>query len=462
MMSGHQELKLSMPRLEFVVDWQRAEGVQGQELSSTWAYLVIRLDDTPLTRVLDHRAKTVRDGVFVPVYPLAEWLVTNWWTLLYEAENPDKADDADFIWRHSIAYARQGYALPNLQIVSTESRTRLRWEIEDLRWSQVEFLGPSGEEWIDKADFRDACERFVDAVVRRLAALGVEGSRLQEDWVAIRSADPDEAEFCHTAGAIGWDPYALDDRARELILKVDRDLSDEVLEQASSILSPDNIDRDLNAIIGALRASHASRVPLSRFRELAPEIVRSARTAASAAPWQLGFALAQQTRRHLGLNGQPLPTFEAIAQAIREDPAVIEAATAPMDFGAARLVGGVVSMTDGQPPGFAFQVTSDVSRRFHFCRALAETLLHPGHDALITRAISDRQSLSRAFAAEFLAPGKALRESVTGTTIGDDDVHRLMDGFGVSSLVIQHQLENHNIARVSRSRGLGRPSRYSE
>lgn len=461
-MNGHRELRPSMPALEFVVDWQQAEGVQGEELSSTWAYLVIRLGEISLTRILDHRAKTVRNGVFVPVYPLAEWLATNWWTLLYEAENPDKADDSDFIWRHSIAYARQGYALPNLQIVSTESRTRLRWDIEDLRWSQVEFLGPSGEEWIDKADFREACEQFIDAVVRRLTALGVEGTRLQQDWIAIRSADPEEAAFCRTAGAIGWDPYALDDRAREIILKIDRDLTDDVLEQASSILSPDNIDRDLDAIIDALKASHASRVPLSRFRELAPNILKSTRTPAFAAPWEVGFALAQQARRHLGLNGQPLATFEAIADAIREDPAVIESATAPMDFGAAPLVDGVVSMSDGEPPGFAFQVKSDVSRRFHFCRALAETLVHPGHDALITRAISDRQSLSRAFAAEFLAPAKALRESVIGSTIGDDDVHRLMDIFGVSSLVIQHQLENHNIARVSRSRGVGRPSRYSD
>lgn len=461
MMSGHQGLKPNMPALEFVVDWQQAEGVQGEELSSTWAYMVIRLGDAPLTRILDHRAKTVRDGVFVPVYPLAEWLVTNWWTLLYEAENPDKADDADFIWRHSIAYARQGYALPNLQIVSTESRTRLRWDIEELRWSHIEFLGPSGEAWIGKADFRDACERFVDAVVRRLLTLGVEGTPLQEDWAAIRRADPDEVAFCRTAGAIGWDPYALDDRERDTILKIDRGLTDEVLEQASAVLNPDNVDRDLNAIIDALRASHASRVPLSRFRELAPDIVRSARTAVSAAPWQVGFALAQQARRHLGLNGQPLPTFEAIAQAIREDPTVIEAATEPIDFGAAPLVDGVVSMADGEPPGFAFQVKSDISRRFHFCRALAETLMHPGQDALITRAISDRQSLSRAFAAEFLAPAKALRESVTNSTIGDDDVHRLMNDFGVSSLVIQHQLENHNIARVSRLRGPNRPSRYS-
>jgi hypothetical protein len=441
-----------MPRLEFRLEWLEAERVKSPELAATWAYLSVRLQDAVLSRVLDHRARTVRDGVFVPLYPLAEWLAANWWALLYEFPTPEKQGDPDFVWRHSTACAREGYAYPPIEFVSSESRTHVRWERDELAWSKIEFIGPPGEDWLDKADFRESCEEFVDAVVRRLDGVGIEGTPLQVDWNAIRNADSEEAAFCRTAGGLGWDPYALDDGERELVLRIDRILSDDVLEQALPALDPANVDADLNAISSALEASRTSQLSLRHLRELRTSIVSNTSPTKSATPWQTGFALARQARRHLGLNGEPLPSFEALGEALSEDPHAIRSVTKPVDFGAAPLVDGVMSMSDSDAPGFAFQNRPEPSLRFHFCRALAETLLRPGQDALLTRAISDRQSLSRSFAAEFLAPSEALRELVTSTFVGDDDITRLASHFGVAPMVIQHQIENHHIAKAGRRR----------
>ena len=77
-----------MPRLSFEVDWVDAEGVNGPELSATWASLRILAGESVVTRVLDARAQTVRELVYVPLYPLAEWLVTNWWFLTRELGSP--------------------------------------------------------------------------------------------------------------------------------------------------------------------------------------------------------------------------------------------------------------------------------------------------------------------------------------------------------------------------------------
>lgn len=440
-----------MPRLEFEMEWQEAEHVRGEELTATWACLTIRLGDRSISRVFDKRAKTVRDGIFIPVYPLAEWLVENWWSLLYEFENPLKRHDADFIWRHSTAYARQGYALPGLEIISSESRTKLRWAPDLLKWSGIEFIGPGGEEWIDKESFRDACEQLVSAVVRRLATIGVEGTRLQRDWAVIQATDTEEEEFCRVAGGIGWDPYALSEKERDLVQKIDRELTHDVLEQAVPILDPAKLDADIEAIVRGLRVGREARVPLLEFRKMRGVIVGIAGNEPYATPWKVGYDLAHEARRHLGLNGQALPSFEAIGRAIAESPAVLEAATRPVDFGAAALVDGLVAQAESDDPGFAFQDRHDESLRFHFCRALAEVLMHPGQDSLITRAKSDRQRLSRAFAAEFLAPADALRERIRTSEIGEDDVARLTKEFGVSSFVIQHQLENHQIAKFPQS-----------
>lgn len=75
-------------------------------------------------------------------------------------------------------------------------------------------------------------------------------------------------------------------------------------------------------------------------------------------------------------------------------------------------------------------------------------LWRPRTDALLTPAHTERQQSNRAFAAEFLAPSAALQQRVQRATLDHDDVDELATEFGVSSLVIAHQLANHKIARV--------------
>jgi len=40
-----------------------------------------------LTRVVDPSDHRIRDLIHVPLYSLAEWLATNWWSLLHESES---------------------------------------------------------------------------------------------------------------------------------------------------------------------------------------------------------------------------------------------------------------------------------------------------------------------------------------------------------------------------------------
>ena len=58
------------------------------------------------------------------------------------------------------------------------------------------------------------------------------------------------------------------------------------------------------------------------------------------------------------------------------------------------------------------------------------------------------QRASRAFAAEFLAPADALTRHVTGP-VSFSDIDELGDEYGVSSLVIEHQIENHRLGSLT-------------
>ena len=142
--------------------------------------------------------------------------------------------------------------------------------------------------------------------------------------------------------------------------------------------------------------------------------------------------------------------MERLASALEEDREAVERVTTkPVGLGDwPKLVDAVVTRNEAELPAFAFRRRSEESRRFHFCRALAEVLFSPGSDTFLTRAHSERQQRNRAFAAEFLAPSEGLRSRVSGSVADSDDIDELATEFGVSSLVIEHQVRNHRIARV--------------
>ena len=434
-----------MPELSFDIDWVDAEGICGPELSATWASLRIRAGDSVLTRVLDSRAKTVREVVYVPLYPLAEWLASNWWFLTREFENPAKEGDPDFHRRHALGASREGYAFPNLEVVPSGARTRLAWDREQFPWGRIEFLD-RGELWMDSGEFRETCADLIDRVIRRLAALEIDETFLQEEWSAIQTADDDESRFCRTAAGLGWDPYALDDERRGQILLVAEKLG-ALLDEAVPAMDAENLHVGWPAIVSALEQAKRNAVSFRCLDQHGAEVVQDEGTGGS--PWEAGYGLARRLRRSLGVDGRPLPTMTQIAEALDEDPALLETATRPAGmFIDTPLIDGVITRNDDQIPAFAFRRIGKDGRRFHFCRALIEVLASPGADALITRAYSERQQRNRAFATEFLAPSSGLRERISRPVVGSEDIDELALEFGVSSRVIEHQIANHRIARI--------------
>ena len=428
--------------IEFETEWVAADGIKGPELASTWASLLIRVGDSVITRVVDRRAQSVRDRLYVPLYPLAESLVSNWWFLLHEVGNPLKDDDA-FRRRHALVSVREGYAFPKLQVASSGARTQLAWTSESLEWAKLDYQDEN-QVWVDRNEFRESCASLVDLVVRRLVSCGIEGTFLQEEWASVQAADQDESLFCMAAAGLGWDPYALSDSQREAVLRLEQVLDDSVLEEAVAVLDVDHLEAETAAIATALKPGRGTRLPLEHVR------AAGARTTVQTggSPWRSGYALARDVRRHLGLHDEPLPTTRTVGEALHEDPASLAKATRARNLGAAELVNGVVTADEDGLPAFALRRGRESSRRFHFCRGLAEVLTSPGSPALLTRAPSDRQQRNRAFAAEFLAPAAALRARVHRPALDEEGVDELAAEFGVSSLLIAHQLENHQIASI--------------
>ena len=104
--------------IEFRIEWQEAAGVRDRVLARTWCRLAIEADGQVVTRAIDSRARSVRDGVYGLAFPLCCWIVENWWFLQHEAyrfrrpcgsrdlarNNHDRA----WVRRHSLLAAREG------------------------------------------------------------------------------------------------------------------------------------------------------------------------------------------------------------------------------------------------------------------------------------------------------------------------------------------------------------------
>ena len=436
-----------MKKLRFEIDWVDAERINGPELSATWASLRICAGDSVITRVLDARAKTVRDFVYVPLYPLAEWLATNWWFLTQEINNPTKEGDPDFHRRHALSASREGYAFPNLAVFSSGGWTHLTWKPGLSPWTKIEFLD-QGEIRIDSSEFRDACADVVDQVIRRLLSLGIEETFLQEEWAAIQAADREESEFCATAAGLGLDPYALDESKRDNVIELAEKLSGAVLEEAIAALDPHSLLESCTVITTAIADAKSNGPLLEGLKSIHQKVCLDKEGTAEFQPWKTGYHLARQLRQALALDGTPLPTMPQLAKSIGEAPELLDRITKPVGLHGAALVDGVITWNEDQNPALRFRQLGEQSRRFHFCRALAEVLASPSTDTLITKANSERQQRNRAFAAEFLAPSSGLRASISGQTVAGDEIDELADEFGVSSRVIEHQIRNHRIARV--------------
>lgn len=400
----------------------------------TMATLSIAGRDKVVTAVLDRCNRSYRDHVIVPLYHVAEWLVANWWHIWYEVADT-REQRAEFEFRHNLAFAGDGFVLPNLYVVPESGRMHLRWTRSQPQHARIEFVDES-EMYVERPQLEHEFRTIINAVLERLRGSGrheyaVES--LADAWDAVNALDSDEQEFSRAAALLGIDPYeASDDVASALIdfwQTVDPSIREDALASASeeSLRSVGGWLRDtLHTLQGAESGSDWPRV----------RQVVSART--TGAPWTRGYDLARCARGELS-PGDGRFEFDgsgdlAIRHVEREMPSP--------------RIHGLVAV---DAPTCATTLRSEPGTRFLLARALGDYLDRPEASAgILTSLATDSQAQNRAFAAEFLAPADALRAALNNADpVEPDQVDVLAHRFGVSGEVIRRQIENHELASIA-------------
>jgi hypothetical protein len=426
--------------LEFrVVEWCDPGEMRGEVLRATYGRLEIRAAGLTLSHLEDLRTRSVRDAIYLPLYPLAEWLALHWWVLLYEA--PGGAADG-YLARHGLRYAGDGYALPDLQIHPWGERVHLRMRPRCLEGAGVSFLVAT-DHYLARSELRDALGRFIRLVAERLDQQGIGGTLLQEQWRRIGEItnDPEQEAFCQAAARLGEDPLALDDDLGGLLeqgaTRLPVPLLNELCSSAGSAGLADALAWACDAR-QRLQHGHSPWTPLIAIR-------RQAGGDPGATLWERGYALAGWLRDQVRLGDEPIPSMEAIGHAftladVGQD--LVFHGAGPRGISALSWEGSAGA------PAFLITRTHPASQRFALCRALYGYLVGASEGFLVTETQSEGQQASRAFAAEFLAPAAALRRRLTTKWVDGEDVLELAEAFGVSDYVIRHQIENHGIGRL--------------
>ncbi len=425
--------------IEFNAEWEAVAGTRGIENRATWARFSLWVNGYPVTRALDHRAKSYRDQLMIPLYPVTEWMVTHWWSLLYEAETPWAENYAA---RHDLRLGREGYAFPDLFFKPMGNLVELHWKALDL--PPVVSFPASGSATIEREALQEALTHWVDLVVARLEQQGVSHTLLQDEWEAIQGGSGDEQRFCIAAAQLGQDPFCLSEPLIEQIVWAAQALPSRWHDEFFSAVRIDRLADEAEYARKARQTLQEQRRDLQGLVKLRGQ---AGKLDPRCAPWQQGYEVARWLRRERQVEEQPLATDAALANLLDIDELpLLDPGLVP----ASRWMDALVEADDSGTGGFISVASRAESRRFSFCRALCEYLTDVDTpSALITVARNGRQKRNRAFAAELLAPAEWLRHRYAHKIVEYDEIQESADELGVSGEVIHRQLENHRIARLT-------------
>ncbi len=439
--------------LKFKTEWLDAPGVKDPVLASTWARFEIDVDGSgprlhaPPSSVINFKANSVQRGVDGTVFPLAEWIVENWWFVLHEAARVpqfmggrilSKQGPSFHSWtqRHCLLAAQEGGALPDFSIYRDGEQIVMKW-VPDPESG----LGNRRVRFFDDGELRVAPDQaemllhsFIETVLSRIVSRHDDAAeRLRKEWKAVCKSRSDEPELCGWAASMGIDPYGEDELTDDLVNLFEtriRPLSPKLRSDFLETTNNTSLSGDLVWLESSLTEVNCNETPFSRQR--------------SGSAHQYGYALARDFRKQFGVSTtSPIENLPKLLHdkcgwpGINTPVKVVE--------GTKNVVALVANDRDGNP----VLVGPLVGRQANRFRQARSIFFFPFDEfktapRLVTNAYTWEQRASRAFAAELLAPSEALRNEVSGK-VSIDEMRLLSRKFHVRPELIEHQLLNHQI-----------------
>lgn len=365
--------------------------------------------------------------ITVPLYSLVEGIAHEWWTLFGGRDR-----------EVSLLKFRMGYAVPDVRMkydgaAFDVSAHQYTYRNPDIRF----WAGPS--ETLTRGQAEAELDGFVSMVLERLKESKVAKTSAELRWERVLSsrADKDVAGFCEAAGALGVDPYQVNEKIAAEIAKAGETFDGEPLIEFLAGLQGGDRQSLFQWIDQAeRRPAYQSRV--SDLRPIAEAAAGKAPAKEHERSWALGYRRARAVRQLLDLKaGHRFLRLKSLARRFG----------ASEGFRQAPQVDGIRALRSDRPNEVHIHLRDhgkaqkrSNSELFAFARAVGDVACFPMQTKAPVNELRDasRQSAGRAFAAEFLAP---IQEILSMESDGKD-IHSIAYDLNVDEAVVQRQLEN--------------------
>lgn len=404
------------------VDWEKAGRTFGDIDLLAVGVLRFFIGDTNVCESRAGDNGTMFEAIPVSVYPLAEGLAMDWWSLFGSRDVP-----------HPLIAYRGGYALPDV---------RLRFDGSDFEAAcspsrhanrPVHFLNDAVER-MGRAEAESALGDFLDDTVARVEAGGAREFGLQAQWRLVQAsrADPEEAAFCEAAGALGIDPYDITEAGAAFVERSGALFGGEPLAEFLTGLR--SIPQPNDALDWILEAEQRPAVrcllpAIGDMRNGAPD----GHAVPGEGPSARGYRWARTARRALGAaQNERFRSVRALARRLGMPGFLPTPPTAG--------IRALVDSRDGETRIHLGRANNPRGNLFALARAVGEAVANPPARRAAVNDLREasRQACARAFAAEFLAPV----DEILSMRRDGYDVHSIAREFGVLTGTVERQEGN--------------------
>jgi hypothetical protein len=377
------------------------------------------------------------------LYPLAEWIATNWWILMSHIR-PSAMDPLYWTWpnvrtepwlrQHNVRGAGDGMAWPDMTIVMEGDVACVAYTSDAERSLAPVRFAATAKTLVRADDVKQGLAAVFDHVLERLATKGISESRLAEEWNVIAQTDDEERDFCQTVARLGLDPYSVDQRTAAQVIEIASTLPPSLVDDFFDSADPAALYAAATWTESALEAADGASTSANEELSVLYDSVSRASDEAGPAqkPWTLGYDMARHVRAELGARDT-----DSFDPSLWVGLGEVDAPARGVQ-GAAAVRANRCGLVLGSPD------ISGSARRFGEARALGRVLARPQQRTFVLSAARGYfERLAGAFAAELLAPAEGIREYLDVLGERTDAAFDAIAGrYEVSPLLIRHQYDN--------------------
>ncbi len=248
---------------------------------------------------------------------------------------------------------------------------------------------------------------------------------------------------------LGCDPYALTDQESTAINDVSNKLPETIIEEFYSTVTIEDVSnhaKALNSFAGEVWNN--SKVIMKQMQELRGKIQN---IDPKLKLWDQGYKFAQELRHKLSIGDVTVRSSDQYADIFKLDKNDWKQACNGGYTNLNFLEAAMAVNSSGSPHFYTNSTKQhEASKTFALGRAIFEFLNSSSEEpiAIVSESYSEKQKRNRAFAAEFLAPKSLIQQKLKSEYITDSTIQSISDEFGVSNMVIKHQIENHGLAHI--------------